>query len=298
MAGVERCAATTAASRICRSPRRSWTPPGPWCAPCKTTRSAAARSSYDYVYFSWVDALDDADNQVPDGDYTFRAEVTNTYGTSTYDTPVIVDTRVPGAITTPEPGGVLAGFAPVVFQPTAGFEGVESVDLWLAGTGFGIYNVSDGRRLAHRLPDRRVPRRRSRTAVAGPVAGHIRTTPLLLRRPDRGGDRPRGRPTGRPRRADRGGGATRGRAQHRRLRRARASARRHDPLGRRHRGIPGDGGPVPDRRPRPTPSTTPAPTRCSCRHPTARAATTPPPSRWWRPDCPTPPHRWTSPSTR
>ena len=95
------------------------------------------------VYFSWVDALDEAGTQVPDGDYTFRAEVTNSYGTSTYDTPIVVDTRVPGAITTPEPGGVLAGFAPVVFQPTAGFEGVESVDLYLVDTGFGIYNVSE-----------------------------------------------------------------------------------------------------------------------------------------------------------
>ena len=38
---------------------------------------------------------------------------------------------------------MLAGFAPVVFQPTAGFEGVASVDLRLAGTNFGIYNVSD-----------------------------------------------------------------------------------------------------------------------------------------------------------
>ena len=56
--------------------------------------------------------------EVPDGDYTFRAEVTNTYGTSTYDTPVIVDTRVPGAITTPEPGVELSGTVDVVF--TAG----------------------------------------------------------------------------------------------------------------------------------------------------------------------------------
>ena len=113
-----RCAATTAASRICRSPRQILDSSGTVVRTLQDDEVCRSTSSYDYVYFSWVDALDDADTQVPDGDYTFRAEVTNTYGTSTYDTPVIVDTRVPGAITTPEPGVELSGTVDVVF--TAG----------------------------------------------------------------------------------------------------------------------------------------------------------------------------------
>ncbi|MGZ4790357.1 MAG: PKD domain-containing protein [Ilumatobacteraceae bacterium] len=96
------------------------------------------------------DGLDNDAKPVADGAYTVSVQATdatNLTGSST--SPVVVDTRIPGTLTTPSAGDTLAGTQQFVFTPTAGVN-VTQIYLGLSAQShsesFGIYNPStDGK---------------------------------------------------------------------------------------------------------------------------------------------------------
>jgi flagellar hook assembly protein FlgD/PKD repeat protein/lysophospholipase L1-like esterase len=90
---------------------------------------------------SW-DGLDDDGAPVPDGDYTVEVTSTDASGlSSTKNADLVVDRRLPGALTAPEPGGTVAGTARFVVTPTSGVT-IQRVDYSLAGTSFTAHNAS------------------------------------------------------------------------------------------------------------------------------------------------------------
>jgi PKD repeat protein len=65
--------------------------------------------------------------------------------TGTLETPLLIDTRVPGTLTAPTAGSTLAGRPTFEFAPTAGLSGLTQVNVTLAAqpsVSFGIYNAS------------------------------------------------------------------------------------------------------------------------------------------------------------
>ena len=93
-----------------------------------------------------VDGLDEAGNLLPSGSYTLVTSVTDAGGqTGTLETPLLIDTRVPGTLTAPTAGSTLAGRPTFEFTPTASFPGISEVNVTLAAqptVSFGIYNAS------------------------------------------------------------------------------------------------------------------------------------------------------------
>ena len=93
-----------------------------------------------------VDGLDEVGDLLPSGAYTLVTSVTDAGGqTGTLETPLLIDTRVPGTLTTPTAGSTLAGRPTFEFTPTASFPGISEVNVTLAAqptASFGIYNAS------------------------------------------------------------------------------------------------------------------------------------------------------------
>jgi PKD repeat protein/flagellar hook assembly protein FlgD len=92
--------------------------------------------------FRW-DGKDDDGEVVADGVYTAHLRAQTTGGSSgDVAIRVGVDTRAPGALTSPAPGDTLAGLARFAFQPGAGFT-PDRVDLSFdTGGGAAIHNAS------------------------------------------------------------------------------------------------------------------------------------------------------------
>jgi hypothetical protein len=80
---------------------------------------------------------------VPDGVYTVRLHAVDAYG-QTADTSVQlgVDTRTPGALTTPASGDTLAGLARFAFTPTSGLSVNQISISFDTGVGAPMYNAS------------------------------------------------------------------------------------------------------------------------------------------------------------
>jgi PKD repeat protein/flagellar hook assembly protein FlgD len=105
------------------------------------TGSLNCEGSYNHS-LTW-DGKDDAGEVVADGVYTLRLHAVDGAGQSgDASSRLGVDTRTPGALTTPAAGDTLAGLATFAFQPTSGFP-VDQVDLnFDTGGGTSIHNAS------------------------------------------------------------------------------------------------------------------------------------------------------------
>ena len=82
-------------------------------------------SACDYYYdvYQSVDGIDDAGNQLPDGEYTLTATATDAGGLSTdLGVPFEIDSRLPGTLTTPLASAALSGDVDLVVSPTSGVD--------------------------------------------------------------------------------------------------------------------------------------------------------------------------------
>jgi PKD repeat protein/flagellar hook assembly protein FlgD len=103
----------------------------------------AASSCSSPIWFDW-DGKDDAGQVVADGVYVAHLEARNAAGSSGGAAVRIgVDTRTPGALTTPTSGAVLSGAADLVFTPTSGFS-VDAVFISCQGSGSPATTTSPG----------------------------------------------------------------------------------------------------------------------------------------------------------
>gem|GEM_PF-1734945 len=93
------------------------------------SRDATSRYGYGHSV-SW-DGRDDQGQVVPDGVYTVHVVGENQAGpTNEITVRAVVDTRIPGTLTTPAPGDVVSGASVRwVFTPTEGFD-VAYVEVW------------------------------------------------------------------------------------------------------------------------------------------------------------------------
>src|SRR5262249_25890166 len=83
-------------------------------------------------YVVW-DGKDDAGRVVPGGVYTVRVRAVDGSGQTGEDTVQVgVDTRTPGALTSPAPNDTLSGTVNWTFTPTAGF-GLRQVEVYCNG---------------------------------------------------------------------------------------------------------------------------------------------------------------------
>lgn len=90
-------------------------------------------SSWSYDAFLQIDGLDSAGAVLPDGTYTLTATVTDATGlTGSMDLPVLVDTRVPGELTSPQPNALLSGLVDLTVAPTPDM-GVIAAQWWMGG---------------------------------------------------------------------------------------------------------------------------------------------------------------------
>ena len=104
-------------------------------ATVRTVESQVSHPSNSTVTLSW-DGRADSGGVVPDGVYTIHVSATNAGGRGNEITiQAGVDTRAPGALTTPAPGAVLSGSSVGwVFTPTSGFS-VSRVHVTCGGAG-------------------------------------------------------------------------------------------------------------------------------------------------------------------
>ena len=114
-------------------------------APVRTLENAVQRTGSGYYYANWVswDGKSDAGLPVPDGLYRIEVRASNGAGDSHPLTQEIgVDTRIPGALTTPASGDTLAGLAKFAYTPGPGTL-VQGVDFCLQSGGCASsYNPS------------------------------------------------------------------------------------------------------------------------------------------------------------
>jgi flagellar hook assembly protein FlgD/PKD repeat protein len=83
------------------------------------------------------DGLTDGDAPAPAGSYTLEILATNASNLSSTKTlPLVLDRRVPGAVTAPAAGATLSGAADFAFTPTTGFS-ISQVAFGLSGQGVG-----------------------------------------------------------------------------------------------------------------------------------------------------------------
>ena len=107
----------------------------------RTIESAAAKTGNTYCpgwnnYASW-DGKDDGGKVVPDGVYTVHVHAVDAAGQIADDSVQVgVDTRLPGALTTPAPGDSLSGTVKWVFTPATGL-GVSQVQVSCNGAYLG-----------------------------------------------------------------------------------------------------------------------------------------------------------------
>ena len=89
------------------------------------------------------DGKSDSGSVVPDGVYTVQLHAVDAYGqTADASVQLGVDTRTPGALTTPAAGDTLAGLARFVFTPTSGFSLDDVYLSFDTGGSASIYNAS------------------------------------------------------------------------------------------------------------------------------------------------------------
>jgi flagellar hook assembly protein FlgD/lysophospholipase L1-like esterase len=97
---------------------------------------------YEDAGASW-DGKDEWGTQAPDGPYKVHLTATDAGGLqSSADLSMTVDSRVPGALSTPAPGSVLTGRQRFDYTPAGDFATTTLVSAYFAGVGIPVYNAS------------------------------------------------------------------------------------------------------------------------------------------------------------